>query len=285
MCRTGAANIRQGMRCLAGAAAVLLVQSASAYAQRVDIAPGIASQVIIPGKTYPQGRLAWVYTPAGYPAVCRKECNLIIAFDGAMYMLAMSLPEILDSLIAVKQTPPTVAVMLDNGQGSTRISDLGNSSRFAGFVADELLPWVRKRYAVTHSANRTTLAGASAGGLAAAFIALKYPSLFGNVLSQSGAYWRGNEVSSSPPYEWLTRQYETLPRADIRFFMDVGLLESGDARDGSVPSLLDANRNLREVLKAKGYSVEYFEVPNGEHSVNTWRTRLPAGIVSLAPIH
>jgi enterochelin esterase-like enzyme len=53
---------------------------------------------------------------------------------------------------------------------------------------------------------------------------------------------------------------------------------------GAAPSLLDANRHLHEVLTRKGYVVEYFEVPNGQHSPDTWRARLPAGIVALAPI-
>jgi enterochelin esterase-like enzyme len=46
---------------------------------------------------------------------------------------------------------------------------------------------------------RTILAGSSAGGLGAAYIAFKYPSLFRNVLSQSGACWRRNEASNAAP--------------------------------------------------------------------------------------
>lgn len=50
---------------------------------------------------------------------------------------------------------------------------------------------------------------------------------------------------------------------------------------GTAPSLLSANRHLREVLTKKGYSVEYLEVPNGQHSPDTWRLRLAPGIVTL----
>ena len=39
----------------------------------------------------------------------------------------------------------------------------------------------------------------------------------------------------------------------------------------------------RWVLKGKGYEVTSFEVPNGEHSPDTWRGRLPIGIVALLP--
>src|SRR5215212_996123 len=76
---------------------------------------GQTMEFMIPSKTYPQGRHAWVYTPYGYPPSCNAECSLIIAFDGSFYLGAMPLPDILDSLMAAKRTQPAVAVMVDNG--------------------------------------------------------------------------------------------------------------------------------------------------------------------------
>ncbi len=66
--------------------------------------------------------------------------------------------------------------------------------------------------------------------------------------------------------------------------MDVGSNETVGALRGVAPSLLDANRRLRSVLEKKGYDVAYFEVPNGQHSPDTWRGRIPLGIVALAPL-
>jgi len=245
---------------------------------------GHTSEFTIPSKTYPKGRHVWVYTPPGYPASCQRECNLIVAFDGAFYLGAMPLPEILDSLISANRTRPTVAVMVDNGAPPGRIADLANSHQFAGFVADEMVPWIREHYTVTRSPERTIITGSSAGGLGAAYIAMKYPGLFGNVLSQSGAFWRGDEASDGPPYEWLTQQFASSPKLNLRFFIDVGSRETVGALGGAAPSLLDSNRHLYEVLKSKGYQVDYFEVPNGQHSPDTWRVRLPVGIVALLPI-
>lgn len=252
-------------------------------AQTPTRSTGNTTELTIPSRTYPQGRHAWVYTPAGYPTACDGGCNLIVAFDGAMYLGAMPLPEILDSLIAAKRTPPTVALLFDNGAPPGRISELANSRQFAAFVADEMMPWVRQHYAVTHAADRTIITGSSAGGLGAAYVAMKYPALFGNVLSQSGAFWRGNEASNGAPYEWLTQQFAASPTLPVKFFLDVGARETVGALGGVAPSLLDANRRLASVLRGKGYAVDYFEVPNGAHSPDTWRVRLPAGIVALAP--
>jgi len=258
--------------------AIALAMPAIALCQK-----GAVAEAMIPSASG-SGRHAWVYTPAGYPASCRPGCNLILAFDGAQYLGAMPLPDILDSLIAAKRTPATVAVLFDNGGPPARINDLANSQRFAAYIAGEPLPWTRAHYRVTHDAKRTIIAGSSAGGLGAAYVAFKYPGLFGNVLSQSGAFWRGNEASNAPPYEWLTDQFAKSPKRDLRFFLDVGSRETVGALGGAAPSLLDANRHLRAALDQKGYAVTYFEVPNGEHSPDTWRLRLPIAIATLAPM-
>src|SRR4029077_16162883 len=110
-----------------------------------------------------------------------------------------------------------------------RIADLANSPRFAAFVGDELMPWVSKSWTGSHDPARVIITGSSAGGLGALYIAFMRPDLFGNVLSQSGALWRGNDGSNDPPYEWLTQQYRNAPKKNIRLFLDVGALETGGA--------------------------------------------------------
>jgi len=245
-------------------------------------AEGTVQDLTIPSKSYPPSRHLWVYTPAGYPTSCAGTCNLILAFDGGMYLGAMPLPRILDSLTAARRTPPTVAILFDNG-GATRLDDLANHDRLASFVADELIPWARAKWSVTRDPSRTIITGSSAGGLAAAYIAFKHPDLFGNVLSQSGAFWRGNEGANDAPFEWVTAQYQSAPKKEIRFVLEVGALETTGAMGGAVPSLVVANRKLRDALAAKQYRVDYFEVPGGDHSPETWRVRLPLGIVALAP--
>ena len=178
--------------------------------------------------------------------------------------------------------PPTVALLIDDESGAERLADLANQPRFVTLVADELLPWLGGHYRVTRDPARTIITGPSARGLAAAYLALARPEIFGNVLLQSGAFWRGSEGSNDAPYEWLTGQYEAAPRHNIRFVLEVGSTESRGALGGAAPSILNGNRRLRDVLRAKGYQVEYFEVPKGVHAPETWRTRLPVGLSLLA---
>jgi len=226
-------------------------------------------------------RRVWVYTPPGY-SDASAGYDLLVVFDGREYQSEIPLPATLDTLLAERKAPPFVAVLIDNASGAARLADLANRAKFADFLAGDLLDWVRSRWKVTRDPRRTIVAGSSAGGLAAAYAAFRHPEVFGNVLSQSGAFWRGNEASNDAPYEWLTGQYAASPRKDVRFYLDVGTLESRGALGGAAPSILEANRRLRDTLREKGYAVTYEEVPGGAHSPDSWRRGLPAAIVGLA---
>jgi enterochelin esterase-like enzyme len=226
-------------------------------------------------------RRIWVYTPPGYAGRDSSADDLLIVFDGGVYLTQIPLPAILDSLITAKALRPTVAVMVDDSSRAARLADLANHESWVRFVGDDLVPWARSGWNVTRDPHRTTLTGSSAGGLASAFLALRRPDLFGNVLSQSGAFWRGPEGTDGAPFEFVTSLVPGAPRKDVRFFLDVGSTESSGAMGGSAPSILAANRRLRDALRAKGYAVTYNEVPGGVHAAETWGPRLPIGLAAL----
>ncbi len=270
---------------LAGASPAL-AQSPSASARPADARPGvvkgrIAAQVVF-DSSYRRPRRIWVYTPPGYDARAATIYPLIIAFDGDEYRGdTMPLPFVLDTLLAARKAPAFVAVLIDNAEGAQRIADLGNAPRFADFLARQLVPWVRKGWRVTDDPARVILTGSSAGGLASAYVAFAHPELFGNVWSQSGAFWRGADASNGQPYEWLTEQASAVPRKPVRFVLDVGALEDHPTLGGSGPNFLEASRRFRDALKAKGYDVTYTEVQGGNHAPQWWRPRLADGIVLL----
>ena len=242
---------------------------------------GAVKEYALASHEYGSTRRLWVYTPPGY-AASGPECDLLFVFDGGVYLEDIPLPAMLDSLVAAKRLRPTVAVMLDDSSGTARIADLGNQERFARMIAGEIVPWARKHWKLTTDPHRSTVTGSSAGGLASAFVALRHPELFGNVLSQSGAFWRGAAGSNGAPFEWVAAQYAASPKRDLRFFLDVGSTETRGAIGGTAPSILEANRHLRDVLAAKGYDVAYAEVPGGVHAPASWRLRLPAGLLRLS---
>jgi enterochelin esterase family protein len=97
------------------------------------------------------------------------------------------------------------------------------------------------------------------------------------VFSQSGAYWRGNEGTSSE-FEWVTQFVSSHAKLPVRFYLEVGAKETQRAL-GSGPVFVEANRRLVAALKAKGYDVTYREVPGAQHEPMHWRSELPAGLL------
>ena len=183
----------------------------------------------------------------------------------------MPMPEILDELIASKQIPAVVAVLVGN---TDRLADL-NSDAFTDMVALDLVPWMRTNYHATSDPRRTAITGVSLGGLASAMTALHHPDVIGNVLSQSGSFWRppdGEEPEATAG--WLTKQ----PHLPVRFWMEVGLFEGGPPDQPT--SMLAANRHLRDVLVARGNEVTYSEFA-GDHTYLHWRGAIAGGLVSL----
>jgi enterochelin esterase family protein len=249
---------------------------------RPSIAAGALEEQVLYDSSYARRRRIWVYTPPGYDARRPTPYPLIVAFDGDEYRDTMPLPMILDTLLAAKRAPAFVAVLVDDSSSAARIADLGNSARMVEFLGKQLVPWARSNWHVTTDPQRVIVTGSSAGGLGAAYVAFMRPDLFGNVWSQSGAFWRGAEASNDAPYEWLTQQVKQSTKRNLRFYMDVGEMEDHPTLGGSGPNFRDANRRLRDALKAKGYDVTYTEVPGGNHAERWWRERLPVGIAALS---
>jgi enterochelin esterase family protein len=124
---------------------------------------------------------------------------------------------------------------------------------------------------------RNVVGGASRGGLCAAFVGLRRPDLFGNVLSQSAIfYWRPDD---DPEEEWLARQFAAAPRLPLRFYLEAGRYEGGYL-PGARPGPLLSGRHLRNVLQAKAYPVTYREFVGG-HDYTCWRGTLGDGLLAL----
>ncbi|MGC1186982.1 MAG: enterochelin esterase [Candidatus Acidiferrales bacterium] len=210
----------------------------------------------------------WIYTPRGF-SESGDRYPLLIMFDGDRNVMWM--PRILDNLIAQKKIPPMVAVLIDDSDPATRGIELPCDPPFADFLAKELVPWSRQNYRVTRDAAQTIVAGSSYGGLAAVFAALRYPRIFGNVISLSGSFWWKPKDATEP--EWLTKQVAASPALPIRFYLEVGLMESYAGQ-------IDSNRRMRDVLQEKGYLAGYSEYDGG-HAFLNWSGGMANGLLSL----
>lgn len=241
--------------------------------KRAHVAPGSVERESLKSEILGNTRDVYVYRPAAWKNIDQQP-GLLVLFDAHAYTRQVPTPTILDNLIADGLIPPTAALIIANPSDETRPVELPPNADFARFMAQELMPWAKQQGLAT-DARHTVVAGSSYGGLASAWLGLKHPELFGNVLSLSGSYWW------SPPNtedQWLARQYAASPRLPLRFYLQAGLFEDKSGSPGA--GILDSNRHLRNVLQAKGYPVEHVEYASG-HDYLQWRGSLACGLINL----
>ena len=259
----------------------------------------VSNEQVIVSTQMKMERLVWVYTPPGYRST-GAPADLLVIFDGRMYIDRLLAPITFDNLIAGKRIAPVVAVFIEN-PFSVRNDELSANPAYADFIATELVPWMRQRFNVTKDPRRVVIAGASAGGDGAMYVALQHSHVFGNVLSQSAGLSSpermqqyaerapGAETGDRHVVEeiedrsltegvWLARLFIAVPKRPIRFYMDVGTFEA-DFMGGGLGAL-EPNRHMRDVLLAKGYDVHYQEFIGGHDYIN-WRGTLADGLIAL----
>jgi enterochelin esterase family protein len=171
-------------------------------------------------------------------------------------------------LLAENLIPPMLSVFVGNAEGM-RMSELGGNLKFAEFINNELLNWIRKAYKISENPNESIIGGASFGGLTAILTGLSYPETFGKILSQSGSFWQNWDSVTKKLFE------RDFPRQKI--YLDAGMYEIEQKNDTSI---LETNRNLRDILQAKKIAVSYQEFKGGHGAVN-WRGTLSDGLIFL----
>lgn len=231
-------------------------------------------------------RTLWLYTPPGYEP-SRGPYPLVILFDGAIYVneIWFQAAATLDNLVSDRKIRPPVVCFIDTS--STRPIDLGGlGETYGNAVAEELLPMLRRDYAISTLSQDIVVGGYSSGGKTAALIALRHPQLFGNVLSQSGGFNAGDEGAINVEPNALARMYAATPRVPVRFYLDYGLYERMQNAARPLHELVNtegitvANRHFRDVLVAKGYDVTARESSTPHGSLH-WRATLADGLMVL----
>jgi enterochelin esterase-like enzyme len=186
---------------------------------------------------------------------------LLLVLDGQDYFQRARLTTLADNLIHQRTVPPLAVAFLDNAR-QARFAEYGCSEALVGFVAQELLPWVASEVPLVPQQNAHGVLGASLGGLAALWLGVRLPEIFGRVFSQAGGFALG--FTKELGLTTLLRLSERLP---LRIYMDCGRFDP----------LLEANRMMKGLLEARGYSLTYREF-NAGHNYPAWREELAAGL-------
>lgn len=209
-------------------------------------------------------RRIWVSLPPGELSA-QSALPFVVHLDGTP---GHSAPAVRDVLVRAGLIRPCAVVLVDQ-LGSQRYTELLCDPGFSRMLVEELLPWLRERYPLSHDPEDVTLAGESYGGLCAGWTALHHPEAFGNAILQSPSCGYHPDIRKNPgvggllrrdPVPTLIADFLTAERAPVRIFHDVGELE------GSITH----SRWLDQVLTARGYDTRYMEFAGG-HDYAWWR--------------
>jgi enterochelin esterase-like enzyme len=204
-------------------------------------------------------RTVYLYRPP-----VKGPIPLLFVFDGADYLRRAKLNVIVDNLLAEKRIRPFAMAMVKNG-GAARTVEYSCDESILGLLMECILPVAKEHLNLTPVKDGGYgVMGASLGGLMALYAAMRLPSVFRKVLSQSGAF-------IAPDYQFVVVdlvRYAPPPKIDI--WMDAGRLEW----------LLDGNRQMYALLKEKKYQVQYHEFSGG-HNYTAWRNDVWYGLEAL----
>lgn len=230
--------------------------------RRVDVPRGRIDTLRFRSDTLENDRDVFVYLPPGYRSGGERRYPLLLVHDGGDYLQLGAMATILDNLLADGEIAPLVAVFVDPVD---RRGEYALSFVFADAVADELLPFISSRYAVSGEPARRGVMGASLGGLVSVFLSFERPDLFGFCASQSGAFGVADDR--------LIRRIDAQEPRPIGLWLDWGTYEE---------RIASSNRRLAASLAARGYEFRATVVHEG-HSWGSWRARIDDILRAFSP--
>ena len=222
------------------------------------------------------------------------EMSLILFNDGQDFE-KMGFETILENLYAADAITPVLCVGIHCGSerrmeyGIAGVPDYKGRGAKAGFytsfILEELLPYIRKTYAIP-SFKAKAFAGFSLGGLTALDIVWNHPNEFSIAGMFSASLWWRSVDQDDPLYHddthrLMHQQVRNGKYAPgLKFFFQCGNMdETKDRNKNGIIDSIDDTLDMIKELAAKGYDpkndIAYLELPDGAHDVATWGRAMP----------
>jgi enterochelin esterase-like enzyme len=209
-----------------------------------------------------------VYLPAGYET--GRPYPLVVVHDGFDYLDHAALQPVLDNLIHRGDLPPLIAALT---QSPDRTTEYVDDPRHAAFLADEIVPALEARHALSPEPTRRVLMGASLGAVASLSTADRTPRAFGGLVLKSGSFvvdrrklsTRGDVFRRVNAFVENLSEEERLAR---RAYVTCGRYEG----------LASENRQIAAFLRRSGVRTRYAE-PKDAHHWHNWRDQTRAGLM------
>jgi enterochelin esterase-like enzyme len=223
-----------------------------------------------------------IYVPAQY--VASAPAALMVFQDGHTYLNEegdFRVPVVFDNLIHAGEMPVTIGVFIDPGFKRTEFppergwrpepenrsfeyDSLGTA--YSEFLLTEILPEIRKSYAITDDPDGRAISGISSGGICAFTVAWERPDQFRKVLSHVGSF---TNIRGGNRYPEIVR---AAPHKPLRVFLQDGSQDNRSTRPGW--NWVIGNLSLAAALEEKVYDYR-FVLGDGAHNGNHGGAILP----------
>lgn len=222
------------------------------------------------------------------------QMSLLLINDG-QNMTELGLEKILGKLYADHQISPLLCVAIHANENRKMEYGMDNNPDFKGrgakaglytsFVLEELIPFLRKNYAVP-SFKEKAFAGFSLGGLSALDIVWNHAEEFNKVGVFSGSLWWRSIDQHKDEYDDDQHRlmHQQVRKGNyypwLKFFFQCGNMdETKDRNNNGIIDSIDDTMDLIKELEAKGYDrekdIHYTGLKDGRHDVPTWGRAMP----------
>ena len=227
----------------------------------------------------------------------KSSFNLLLLNDG-QEIEQFRLKKIVDSLYKKKLLQPLLIVAINafdrmQEYGVAGYPDYQNSGssadKYAAFVDDELIPFIKKRAAI-RSFNSITIAGVSLGGLSAFDIAWDHADKIDKVGVFSGSFWYRDKDATDSTYSddkdrlIINKIRSSRKRSHLKYwFYAGGSEETADRDKDGIIDVVDDTKDLVDLIKKKNVwppgDINFVEIKEGTHDYNSWRNVLPQFLI------
>jgi predicted alpha/beta superfamily hydrolase len=236
-----------------------------------------------------------VYLPRGYRRFSGKRYPVLYLQDGQNVFDAATsfagvewgMDETAERLIRANLIEPLIVVAVAN-MGDDRVHEYaptrgiidakarrkkrseGLAGHYAEFLAEELKPYIDRKYRTKPHPEFTGLGGSSLGGLVTLAIGVLYPHVFRRLIVMSPSIWWDNFA--------IYRLVDSIEqRPPLKIWLDTGTAEPGWEQTREL-----ANRLIEKGWKL-GKSLQYVEAQHADHSEAAWAARVEPALRFLFP--
>jgi len=231
--------------------------------RRADISGGTLTSHVVETKWLRDDYEREIYL---YRPPVKEPVPLLVVYDGQDYLQRGKLAVIVDNLIAEKHIQPIAMAFLPS-TSRWRNLEYACSDGTLLWLDQIILPLANEKLNlldIRKHPGAYGVLGSSLGGTMSLYTGLRMPDVFGNVLSQAGAF-----MIESRDFA-VVDLVKHRQAHDLKIWMDVGQLDI----------LLEDNQNMNALLQEKKYNVTYREFSGG-HNIIAWRDDLWRGLEAL----